>query len=73
MLAAQPWAAVPGAGSRWLPATEGRVYMRKRVHWPFGLGAVKGPAVWCQRTVLVVMHTGAGAMRAGRLPGTAAA
>jgi hypothetical protein len=47
--------------------------MRKRVHGRFGLGAVKGPTVRCQRTVLVVMHTGAGAMRAGRLPGTAAA
>jgi hypothetical protein len=46
--------------------------MRKRVHWPFGLGTVKGQTVRCQRTVLVV-HTGAGAMRAGRLPGTAAA
>jgi hypothetical protein len=47
--------------------------MRKRVHGPFGLGAVKGQTVWCQRTVLVVMHAGAGAMRAGRLPGTTAA
>jgi hypothetical protein len=47
--------------------------MRKRVHGPFGLDAVKGRAVRCQRIVLVVMHTGAGAMRAGRLPGTAAA
>jgi len=47
--------------------------MRKRVHGPFGLGAVKGPTVRCQRTVLVLMHTGAGAMRDGRLPGTAAA
>jgi hypothetical protein len=47
--------------------------MRKRVHGPLGLGAVKGQTFRCQRTVLVVMHTGAGAMRAGRLPGTAAA
>ena len=47
--------------------------MRKRVYGPFGLGAVKGQTVRCQRTVLVVMHTGAGAVRAGRLPGTAAA
>jgi hypothetical protein len=43
--------------------------MRKRVHGRFGLGAVKGPTVRCQRTVLVVMHT----MRADRPPGTAAA
>jgi hypothetical protein len=47
--------------------------MRKRVHWWFGPGAVQGQAVWCQRAVVVVMHAGAGAMRAGRLPGTAAA
>ncbi len=47
--------------------------MRKRVHGPFGLGAVKGQTVRCQRTVLVVMHTGADAVRAGHLPGTAAA
>ncbi len=47
--------------------------MRKRVHGPFGLGAVKGQTVRCQRTVLVVMHTGADAVRAGHQPGTAAA
>jgi len=47
--------------------------MRKRVHWPFGLRVVQGQTVRCQRTVLVVMHAGAGAMKAGRLPGTAAA
>ena len=47
--------------------------MRKRVHWPFGLGTVKGQTIRCQQTVLVMMHTGAGAMRPGRLPGTAAA
>jgi hypothetical protein len=47
--------------------------MRRRVHGPFGPGAVKGQTVRCQRMVLVVMHAGAGAVRAGRLPGTAAA
>jgi hypothetical protein len=45
--------------------------MRKRVHGPLGLDAVKGQAVRYQRTVRVVMH--AGSVRAGRLPGTAAA
>jgi hypothetical protein len=57
-----------------LAASYGRArYMRKRVHRPFGLGAVKGQTVRCQRTVLVMMFTGADAVRAGRLPGTAAA
>jgi len=47
--------------------------MRKRVHGRFGPGAVKGQTVPCQQSVLVVMDAGAGAMRAGRPPGTAAA
>ena len=47
--------------------------MRKRVHRPFGLGAAKGQTARCQRTVLVMMLTGADAARADRRPGTAAA
>jgi hypothetical protein len=31
--------------------------MRERVPGPFGLDAVKGQAVRCQRTVLVVVHS----------------
>ena len=56
-LVAHACAAVPGSGSRWLPATEGRHFMREWVHGPFGLDAVKRQTVRSQRTVLVVVHS----------------